>query len=196
MNHQKNTASILGLTTLSVLVLGIFPIASTTQPLSSRNAERYRVAQATSCREVDVNTALNVRQQPGGAVIGTLENAQNVSIVGEPQNGWVRIESPMNGYVSASYLTYCTSAASPQQPVTPTRATTGENERTSTVPGSNCREVIAPNVTIRSEPGGEAIGSLEENQTVYIANEGNDGWVPIERPVNGYVSSASLGYCS
>jgi uncharacterized protein YgiM (DUF1202 family) len=208
MNFKKNRWSILGFTTLSALAFAVFPkTARANQPISSQNPNQYQIAQVTNCREVDVNTALNVRQQPGGRVIGTLEDEQNVMIMGEPNNGWVRISNPMNGYVFASYLNYCTAAATPSQPMsqgmpmmqgmptTPTTPNAWGGERVSTVPGSNCREVISANLPVRTKPEGEVIGTLEKNQMVYIANEGANGWVPIERPVSGYVNAENLGYC-
>lgn len=201
MNHAIKGLQTLGLMACYSLIVAIFPkMVAATQPSSSQpssqNPNRSLIAQRNDCREVDVNTALNVRQQPGGQVIGTLENQQNVYISGEPQNGWVRIENPMNGYVFARYLNYCTEAASPPQTPVGNTPTTPGSEGISTVPGSNCRQVISSDVSVRSEPNGEIIATLSSNQTVYIANEGNNGWVPIERPVNGYVSSSNLGQCS
>lgn len=62
---------------------------------------------------------------------------------------------------------------------------------------NNCREVdVNTMLHIRRQPNGEIIGTLNENQMVYIANEGYNSWIPVERPVNGYVNSANLGYCS
>ncbi|MCA1993154.1 MAG: SH3 domain-containing protein [Coleofasciculus sp. S288] len=198
MNYKKNAWQILGFTALSSLALSIFPNTASANPsLPLQAQDGYQVAQLTGCREVDVNTSLNVRQQPGGPVIGTLEDEQNVYISGEPVNGWVRINSPIDGYVFARYLNYCPGAAvTPSQPIAPTTPLALGGERVSTVPGSNCREVVSSNLPVRTRPGGEVIGTLQENQLVYIANEGVNGWVPIERPVSGYVSSANLGYCN
>ncbi|HEY9665838.1 MAG TPA: SH3 domain-containing protein [Coleofasciculaceae cyanobacterium] len=206
MNSKKNGWQILGFASLYSLALTVFPKpANANQPASLPTSDGYQVAQQTNCREVDVNTALNVRRQPGGLVIGTLEDEQTVSIVGEPENGWVRISAPRDGYVFASYLNYCAGAASPSQPtaettspsqpVAETTPNPSQGERISTVPGSNCRSVLSSQVPVRSKPNGDVIGTLQENQTVYIANEGVNGWVPIERPVSGFVSSANLGYC-
>ncbi|MFP5270411.1 SH3 domain-containing protein [Coleofasciculus sp.] len=196
MKYPKKTWQLLGFTTIYSLALTIFPkVASANQPPSVQRSDDYQVAQMTDCREVDVNTRLNIRRQPDGQVIGTLEDEQTVNIIGEPENGWVQIDAPEDGYIAARYLTYCTGAVPPSQPVTQTTPTTSGSGQVSTVPGSNCRQVVSPNLSVRSEPNGEVIGTLDENQTVYIANEGYDGWVPIERPIDGYVNSASLGYC-
>ncbi|MBE9125006.1 MULTISPECIES: SH3 domain-containing protein [unclassified Coleofasciculus] len=197
MNSQKTSWQILGLTVLSSLALLTTPkTANANQPPSLQKSDSYQIAQQTdNCREVDVNTSLNVRRQPYAQVIGTLDDEQNVNIIGEPVDGWVRIDSPMNGYVFARYLNYCTGAASPSQSMTETTPTTPGSNEVSSVPGSNCRQVISPNLSVRAKPNGDIVGSLEENQTVYIANEGVNGWVPIEKPMSGFVSSASLGYC-
>ncbi|MEQ9357659.1 SH3 domain-containing protein [Coleofasciculus sp. F4-SAH-05] len=192
MNYPKKTWQLLGFTTIYSLALTIFPkVASANQPPSVQRSDDYQIAQMTDCREVDVNTMLNIRQQPNGRVVGALEDAQTVNIIGEPEDGWVEIDAPMDGYVAARYLDYCTGAVPPSQ----TMPTTPASEGVSTVPGSNCRQVVSPNTSVRSQPNGEVIGTLEKNRTVYIANEGNNGWVPIERPIDGYVNAANLGYC-
>jgi uncharacterized protein YgiM (DUF1202 family) len=150
-----------------------------------------QLAQVSDCREVEVRTALNVRQRPNSTVIGTLRNGQTVTLADRPQNGWVEISSPIDGYVSTSYLTYCSGANRVVTTPTPTTS----SEMASTVPGNNCRRIISNNVPIRNSPSGEIIGTLNQGQQIYIANEGNQGWVPIERPTSGYVSSANMGYC-
>jgi len=196
MNYPKKTWQLLGFTTIYSLALTIFPkVASANQSPSVQGSDEYQIAQMNDCREVDVNTMLNIRQQPNGRVVGALEDAQTVNIIGEPEDGWVQIDAPMDGYVAARYLEYCTGAVPPSQPTSQTPPTTPGNEQVSTVPGDNCRQVVSPNLSVRSQPNGEVIGTLEKNRTVYIANEGNNGWVPIERPIDGYVSSANLGYC-
>lgn len=108
MKAQKQIWKILGLTTLYSLALTLVPkISHGNEPLSVQSVNDYQVAQINNCREVDVNSMLNIRRQPNGEVIGALENEQTVSVVGEPQNGWVQINTPMNGYVAARYLEYC-----------------------------------------------------------------------------------------
>ncbi|MGB7444729.1 MAG: SH3 domain-containing protein [Coleofasciculaceae cyanobacterium] len=197
MNSQKEILQTLGFTALYSLALTLIPKAvGAAEPPVPQTSVRYQVAQVSNCREVDVNTALNIRQQPGGRVIGTLSDAQNVNISGEPNNGWVEVTTPMEGYVFAGYLNYCAGETPSSQTTSQTTSNTTEGEEVSTVPDGNCRKTISPNVSVRKEPNGEEVGSLEENQEVYIANEGYDGWVPIERPVDGYVSSANLGLCS
>ncbi len=42
----------------------------------------------------------------------------------------------------------------------------------------------------------ESLGALANRQRVTIVNRGENGWVPISEPVNGYISGADLKYCS
>jgi uncharacterized protein YgiM (DUF1202 family) len=60
-----------------------------------------------TCREA--TTRLNVRQEPSlnSPVVGTLANGRNIAIANRGRNGWVPIVAPLEGYVSADYLTYC-----------------------------------------------------------------------------------------
>lgn len=46
---------------------------------------------------------LNVRDNPNGKVIGSLEKGTQVTVIGE-SNGWSHIESPKSGWVSSQYL--------------------------------------------------------------------------------------------
>ncbi|MEQ8538047.1 MAG: hypothetical protein RIB93_11430 [Coleofasciculus sp. D1-CHI-01] len=87
MNYPKKTWQLLGFTTIYSLALTIFPkVASANQSPSVQGSDEYQIAQMNDCREVDVNTMLNIRQQP---------------------NGWVPIERPIDGYVSSANLGYC-----------------------------------------------------------------------------------------
>ena len=106
-------------------------------------------------------------------------------LANEGYDGWVPIEKPASGYIPSQFLKPCTGV----YPV----SSSGEN--ISTVPGSNCRVVLSPNVPLRAEPKGRVVGQLTQNQQVFIANEGINGWVPIERPVSGFVTSPNLGLC-
>ncbi len=73
---------------------------------------------------------------------------------------------------------------------------TVEGESVVTVKGSNCRQVNTENVSVVSEPtGGEVVGTFNKGQQVIIANEGYDGWVPIESPASVYIKSEYLSDC-
>lgn len=149
--------------------------------------ENISTIPASNCRQVTQNN-LSVRNQPNGQIVGQLNQDQQVMLANEGYKGWVPIEYPIDGYVSAQYLTDCETAM--------TNETSMNRESIATVTGSNCRQIMSPDVPVRAEPMGNIIGQLAQNEEVYIANEGYDGWVPIERPINGYVTSANLGNCT
>ena len=62
-----------------------------------------------NCREVSRRGGLYVRQEPlsNSNVVGVVPNGRNVTIENRGANGWVPISAPLQGYVSATYLTYC-----------------------------------------------------------------------------------------
>jgi uncharacterized protein YgiM (DUF1202 family) len=147
--------------------------------------ENVATVAGDNCRLVNTN-GLPVVDEPNGSVVGQLAVNDQVFIANEGFNGWVPIEAPINGYVSAQFLTQCAPGA----------GTAAMNQETlATISGTNCRQVMSPDVPLRGEPMGEVIGTLMKGQQVNIANEGFDGWVPVESPMNGYVTSANLGSC-
>lgn len=141
----------------------------------------------SNCRQVSRDQLL-VRQKPNGQIVGQLTDEQRVMIANEGFNGWVPIEYPINGYVVSQYLTNCETTAN--------LPTSVNDENVTTVADSNCRQIMSPDVPVRSQPMGDVIGKLDQTNQVSIANEGYDGWVPIERPYSGYVTSANLGDCT
>ena len=62
-----------------------------------------------NCRIVSGTTGLRVRQSASlnAPILGGLADQQRVTIVNRGTNGWVPISSPVNGYVSGTYLKYC-----------------------------------------------------------------------------------------
>jgi uncharacterized protein YgiM (DUF1202 family) len=62
-----------------------------------------------NCREVSAKGGLAVRRESSinSAVVGVVANGRNLTIENRGVNGWVPISAPLQGYVSASYLTYC-----------------------------------------------------------------------------------------
>lgn len=65
---------------------------------------------ATSfCRRVAATEGMPVRQNPSlnSAVLGSLIDGQEITIVNRGTNGWVPISSPINGYVLAVGLVMC-----------------------------------------------------------------------------------------
>ena len=109
---------------------------------------------------------LNVRNAPGGDVIGSLPKGTQV-LVYEVQGDWARIGD--NKWVANSYLTY-------SEPVT---------KRTMYV---NTQSLP---LNVRDNPNGNVIGSLQKGTQVVVIGESN-GWSQIESPQNGWVSSQYL----
>jgi uncharacterized protein YgiM (DUF1202 family) len=62
-----------------------------------------------NCREVSKGGGAYIRQEPSikSNVVGVVPNGRNVTIENRGANGWVPISVPLQGYVSAAYLTYC-----------------------------------------------------------------------------------------
>ncbi|MEG4530233.1 SH3 domain-containing protein [Microcoleus sp. D2_18a_D3] len=62
----------------------------------------------------------------------------------------------------------------------------------------NCRPVIATNgLNVRRQPraNSEAVGIIDSARNVTIQNLGENGWVPITGPIQGYVYGGFLGAC-
>ena len=140
--------------------------------------DKFLLAQSDNCRRVVTRgDSLNVRLSPGGSIVGSLTNRTLVAIEGQSVNGWVRISSPIRGYVAAAYLKLCAT------PVPPSSSS------------SNYRRVVVDSsLRVRQAPSinSAIVGSLANGQRVTIVNRGVNGWVPISSPVKGYVSSAYL----
>ncbi len=149
----------------------------------NEGGEEISTVPGSNCRQV-VSDGLQVMTRPMQTVVGELTKGQQVMIANEGFSGWVPIETPISGFIRSVGLTECDIENS-----------SSYKEVISTVPGSNCREILSPNVLVRKEPKGEVIGQLEKGQQVMIANEGYNGWVPIEQPSSGYVTSPNLGLC-
>jgi uncharacterized protein YgiM (DUF1202 family) len=139
--------------------------------------------QPTNCRRVKTSdgAALNVRNAPGGNIIGTLPDRTLVTINNLGANGWVPISSPQTGYISASYLAQCTDPVIEQPVLT-----------------SSCRRIAAKEgMPVRQNPSlnGAVLGTLIDGQEIVIVNRGANGWVPISSPINGYVLAVGLVMC-
>lgn len=194
MNNQKITATLLlTATLLAPSILSLKASAQTPEQL---------FAQSNSCREANVATYLNIRNAPNGKVIARLRDAEQVYMTGKTSDGWVSISAPVDGYVNSKYLVYCASSVPSSSGTSvsnvnalPTTATlAGEN--VSTVAGDNCRVVNANGLPVMDKPNGSVVGQLAANTQVFIANEGFNGWVPIESPINGYISAQFLTQCA
>ena len=62
-----------------------------------------------NCREVSKRGGAYIRQEPSinSDVVGVVPNGRNVTIENRGADGWVPVSVPLQGYVSATYLTYC-----------------------------------------------------------------------------------------
>jgi len=62
------------------------------------------------CREVDATSGLNVRERPSiqSRVVGVLANERTVNVGDRTTDGWVAVQSPLQGYVYGAYLDTCT----------------------------------------------------------------------------------------
>lgn len=140
-----------------------------------------QVAQASdTCRRISGTTALNVYQDPSSSstALGVIEPGRNVTIEGSARNGWVAISAPLAGYMTASSLIPC---SAPKASI------------------DRCRKVSATGgLRIRQEPStsAEVLGLVANGRNVTIQNRGDQGWVPIEVPLEGYVAADYLVYCS
>lgn len=163
-------------------------IQNAINPVNATEEKDTLIAQNDSCRQVNSDTFVNIKNSPTGLIIGRLENADQVYIVDQPNEEWVQINYPVVGYVYAANLTYCSDNA----------ANNNDNlttEEPATVAGNNCRQVTRDRLLVRQKPNGQIVGQLADEQQVMIANEGFNGWVPIEYPINGYIASQYLTDC-
>ncbi len=163
-------------------------------PQGTAGGESIETVAGTNCRQV-ISSRIEVRLEPAGDVVATLEENQEVSIANEGSNGWVPIELPTSGFVRSSELGYCDSEVSQAQPTTAVTPQTATGVSQPPI-GTGCRKVnMASGLNVRDTPGGNIIGSLEKDLYVYITDEGYEGWVPITKPMDGYVRSDELTYC-
>jgi len=114
MNNWKKY--LIGSISFSLCLLGYntFAAAMTTNTHTKiAPSPKYKLAQTPIgyCKVSGLtDSALNVRDRPNGQVIGSLENGAVVAIGvtdGSEGEDWTRIISPIEGYVSAQYLTDC-----------------------------------------------------------------------------------------
>ena len=172
---------------IAIISLALAGVPKVT-PANAQDSEAMETVPVTNCRQV-VSSELEVRQEPGGDVVMTLPENEQVYIANEGRSGWVPIEEPTSGFVLASELGYCTGEIPAVNPEGPTEVSMPPI-------GTSCRQVDAsPSLNVRETPGGEIIGSVKEDRYVYITNEGRQGWVPIAKPMNGYVRADYLTYC-
>jgi uncharacterized protein YgiM (DUF1202 family) len=134
-------------------------IAAGSFPFST-NVVAQEQQYADNCRRVSASYGLNVRQDASeySPIIGRLANGARVFILNRGRDGWVPINDPVSGYISASYLKLCSSA----------------------VPPANCRRVSAPSgLYVRQTPSiyGSVVRTLDNGRFVNIVDRGMNGWV-------------------
>lgn len=159
-------------------------MAQNPKPAPVRETGEESTIQPGSCRRVNISeeSVLNVRLEPGGKIVGTLSDRALVTIVDGGENGWVSISSPFTGYVYSEYLTSCTTPIVEVDPLLT----------------STCRQVSATDgmqVYQRPSLNGDILGTVADSQQVTIVNRGENGWVPISSPVNGYILGVGLIFC-
>ncbi|MCT7963409.1 hypothetical protein NG791_22290, partial [Laspinema sp. D1] len=116
----NNIKKILGVSAAVSLGATVLPVTSIAAPEgASLDLAQAQIAQSPACRAVDADPGLNIRAQPGGEIIGSVENNRLIALQNPNPQGqdWVEIQAPMNGYVAATYLNYCSEAAAQPQPL-------------------------------------------------------------------------------
>ncbi|MFP4009352.1 MAG: SH3 domain-containing protein [Spirulinaceae cyanobacterium] len=172
MNFWKTTITATAIAALGATIPTISAEAQMNRPM------RY----GNDCRRiVGARGGLNIREEPStnSPVVEQVENGDRVAIHNRGEDGWVPVFSPQNGYVSANYLAYCQD-----------NPAIGVN--------NECREVAAPDgLNVRRQPRGnsEVVDTLENNTQIAIETLGNEGWVPMYAPENGFVAARYLSYC-
>ncbi|HEY9838381.1 MAG TPA: SH3 domain-containing protein [Vampirovibrionales bacterium] len=255
----NNIKKIIGVGAAVSLGATVLPATSIAVPEgASFDLAQAQIAQSPACRAVDADPGLNIRTEPWGEVIGSIENNNLVALQDTTPQGqdWVEIQAPMNGYVAAAYLNYCSEAAAQQQPIArvdqqgtmsqqpmnqpaqtgqpmdqtmnqpaqtgqPMDQTTNQpaqmdqtmnqpaqmqnqpaqaqtQQPISQMEGESCRAISSDEgLNVRSQPevGSEVVTTLPDATQVQIQNPGEDGWVPISEPIQGYVAAENLIMC-
>lgn len=181
INVWQKSIAITASLSLSLLALPN-PSNAAPETTSVRNQSEYQLAQIGTCRQIEANEGVNIRESPSNdsRVITVLTDEQTVNILNRGSNGWVQIEAPVAGYIESRFLTACTGAI----------PSAGD---------SSCRKVESSGgLNVREKPSvdSRAIARLTDEQIIKIANPGSNGWVPITSPYQGYVASNYLTYCS
>ena len=163
----------------------IMSFKGSADPVSS-DANNLELAQAAAdCRAT--NRTLDILSNPSilsdSSTVYILAPEERVTLAGSSSNGFVRVNSPANGYVIARYLKSC--GGTPPPPPPPT--------------GRLCRNVLAPGgLIIRSGATVTAsvVGSVDQNARVSLTNprntrteSGGRRWEQIVAPRAGWVSS-------
>jgi uncharacterized protein YgiM (DUF1202 family) len=139
-----------------------------------------------SCYQVVAPSGLYVRREPTvySEALGIVSYGRNVTVEGTGLASWAPISAPLQGYVYSGWVAPCQAVSARFQAASPTL--------------DNCRLILADDgIAIRQAPSlnAEVVGYVASGRRVTIENRGEQGWVPISAPLNGYVSSGNLVYC-
>jgi uncharacterized protein YgiM (DUF1202 family) len=132
---------------------------------------------------------LNVRQSPGGEVIGAVANGSTLVLTGRTSGEWVELAD--GGWVSRLLISSTDpsgmdSLSSNPQPLT---------EPGEPSDGGGSKAVVATGgsgLYLRQAPNGEVIDSLADGTTVVLTGNRQNGWVEVEG--RGWVSETYLQY--
>ena len=203
-NHQYLGKGIALLTATAMTVGVLVPVTATTSRSTSSvkapNSLQHRdirLAQLIgACRAVSTSIPVQTGRSTTSEVVATLNKGTIVKLSDNGANGWVRISTPVVGFVQAGYL----SAANCPTPPPPA------NDR--------CRRVARPpeGLKIRRGPTitSDVLGGVQLGQTVTLTtnppttqrdNQGRD-WVNISSPISGWITNglatstvSNLVYC-
>lgn len=131
--------------------------------------EQPKVNYEPKAKYVNTNSNnLNVRNNPNGAIVGSLPKGAQVTVY-EELSGWSKIGE--GKWVASNYLADI-------KPVT-------------NVPKTMKVKTSGSNLNVRSSANGTVVGSLSNGTRVTVVNESN-GWSQITSPKTGYVASQYL----
>lgn len=129
-----------------------------------------------------VNTAggpLNVRNSPGGSVVGTLPDGTRVELTGRSSSGF--LERSNGTWVDARYISYS------QPPVTPPAPSPAPNPGTGAGSSTGFVRTNGSPLNVRNTPGGAVVGSIANGSRVELTGRSSSQWV--ERTDGTWVSN-------
>lgn len=126
---------------------------------------------------------LNVRNAPGGAVVGSLANGSRVDLTGRRSGEWA--ERTNGTWISSNWITTNPGTTPQPQPPTPQPPTPQPP-----IGGDRGTKFVATNgspLNVRNAPGGTVIGSLANGSRVELTGRRSGEWV--ERTNGTWVSN-------
>jgi uncharacterized protein YraI len=122
---------------------------------------------------------LNVRNSPGGAVVGTLPDGTRVELTGRSSNGF--LERTNSTWVDARYISYS------QPPVTTPAPSPAPNPGTGAGSSTGFVRTNGSPLNVRNAPGGAVVGSIANGSRVELTGRRSGQWV--ERTNGTWISS-------